>query len=369
MSLLNTRMQKMRAGSNLDKYEYRPSRYGALDVFKQQGDDPTGILTPELKEKAERSIGNDLETPVIDFDSGVSIGSTRTVDIADSENTSKMFQITFATYTWGFTIVPALYMNNEISMQRDFETKFNKYLYAFAKKLDGACVTALGTNKTQVFKDNLNYAKSGNSLQCPWKERENIIGDINPIMSANDFYNEIHIVGNAGVESIIRKMAEKGLYNEVNKQLEYSDKILHFTTEVQNSGKFATGYAVAGGSLGLLFRFERECLLNTRARTGHEWGIENLPMLDIPVGTYYYEDVGDFSAIAGAASADMKRNLKQHYGFAVDVAILTSYNSSPTTLASPIIKFEIAKEGDTDAKKVLITNGQDNPVITKATGA
>ena len=57
-------------------------------------------------------------------------GSTRTVTIADSENTSKMVQITFATYAWGFTIAPAMYMNNEIGIQKDFETKMMKYIYA-----------------------------------------------------------------------------------------------------------------------------------------------------------------------------------------------------------------------------------------------
>lgn len=369
MSLLETRMQNMRAKSKVDKFEYRPSRYGALDLFMQQTNDPNGIFTEELIQKARESIGSTLETPVINYDSGITIGNTRNVEIADSENTSKMYQFTFATYAWGFTIVPSLFHNNEISMQRDFEAKFNKYLYAFAKKLDNVCATALGTAKTQVFKDALNYDKSGNTLKCPWKERENIIGDINPIMAANDYFDQLHVVGNAGIESIIRKMAEKGLYNEVNKQLEYSDKILHFTNEITNdSQKFGTGYAVNAGSCGLLFRFERESLMGTQSRTGHEWGIENLPMLNMPIGTYYYESVGDYNAIAGAASADMKRAWKQHYGFSVDVAVVTAYNSAPSTVASPIIKFEIGSETATDAQNIIIVNSDDKPVPMKTVG-
>jgi hypothetical protein len=359
-------MQNLRSSSRLDKNEYRPSRYGALDVFMQQTADPAGILTPELKQKAEQSIGRVLETPVIDYDGAINIGNTRTVEIADSENNSKMLQITFATYAWGFTIVPAMYMNNEISMQRDFETKFNKYLYAFAKKLDGVCVTALNTNKTKVFKDALGYDHDGDIITSPWADRESVIGDINPILAANDFYGPIHIIGNGGVESVIRKMAEKGLYNETNKQLEYNDKILHFTNEVTNGdAQYGTGYAVTDGMLGLLFRFERECLLGTKSRTGHEWGLENLPMLNIPVGTYYYESVGDYNAIAGDATADMTRNLKQHYGFAVDIAVITAYNSDPETLASPIVKFQIGSGSARDTKNVVIVNDNTNPVITK----
>ena len=345
MSLLATRMQNMRSSSNLDKNEIRPSRYGALDVFMQQSEDPAGILTPELREKAEQSIGSTLETPVIDFDAGITIGNTRSVTIGDSENTSKMHTITFATYSWGFTIVPAMYMNNEISMQHDFEAKMNKYLYAFAKKLDGVCISALGAAKTQVFKDSLQYTTTGNVLESSWDDREGIIGDINPIMAANDHFGQIHLVGNGGFESIIRKLAQSGLYNAENKQLEYSDKVLHFSNEIVNAeGKYGTAYAVTDGMLGLLFRFERESMLKTRSRTGHEWDIENLPMLNIPCGTYYYESVGDVSGIAGAATADLTRGLKQHYGFAVDVAVVTPYNSDPATNASPIIQLQVAKK-------------------------
>lgn len=346
MGLLATRMQNMRSTSNLDKNEIRPSRYGALDVFMQQSADPAGILTPELRQKAEQSIGRTLETPVIDYDAGITIGNTRSVTIEDSENTSKMHTITFATYSFGFTIVPAMYMNNEISMQRDFEAKMNKYLYALAKKLDGVCISALGAAKTQVFKDSLQYSKTGNVLESSWDDREGIIGDINTIMAANDYFGQIHLVGNGGIESIIRKLAQSGLYNAENKQLEYSDKVLHFTNEITNAeGKYGTAYAVTDGMLGLLFRFEREALFGTKARTGHEWGIENLPMLNIPCGTYYYESVSDVSDIAGAATADLTRGLKQHYGFAVDVAVITPYNSDPATNANPIIQLQVAKKG------------------------
>lgn len=359
-------MQSMYSQSNLDRNEFRPSRYGALDVFKQQTDDPAGIITPELKQKAEHSIGRTLETPVIDYDGNINISSTRSVEIEDGENNSKMYVLTFSTYSWGFTIVPALYMNNEISMQRDFQVKFNKYLYAFAKTLDGACESALGAAKTHVFNDSLNYAVSGNVVDAPWLDRESVIGDINPIMAANDYYDPIHIVGNGGVESIIRKMAQKGLYNEENKQLEYNDKILHFTNEVSNaSGKYATGYAVTSGQLGLLFRLERECVLGTRSRTGHEWGVENLPMLNLPVGTYYYESVGNYGTIAGAASEDMTRSLKQHYGFAVDIAIVTPYNSSLENNASPIVKFQIGTGSARDVKNVAIVSSNKSPVYTK----
>lgn len=373
MSLVLTRIQNIRANSNLDKFEYRPSRYGALNAFMVQSEDPTGILTEELKQKARTSIGNTLETPVIDYDADITIGSTRTLTIADSENTSKMVQITFATYAWGFTIAPAMYMNNEIGIQKDFETKMMKYIYAFAKKLDEAALAALAANKTQVLKNPLLYDWSANAINAKWTERENVFGDLEVMMGANDFYGQLHLVGDPGVESIMRKLQQHGLYNDVNKQNEFGTKIVHLTNNIAAAeGKYAQGYAVNAGSLGMLTRFERDCLLGTVSGDGHEWGIATLPLLNMPVGTYFYDSVGDYNAIAGAATADMTRTRKEHYGFAVDVAFLTAYNSKPSgagALPSPILAFNVSSEDAVYAKPVVVVNSEDNPVNTKEASA
>lgn len=367
MSLVLTRLQNLRANSNLDKFEYRPSRYGALNVFMEQSNDPLGILTPELKEKARVSIGNTLETPVINYDKDIAIGDSRTLTIADSENTSKMVLITFTTYAWGFTIAPAMYMNNEISIQKDFETKMMKYIYKFAQKLDEAALASLAANKTKVLKNKLLYDFATNSVNAKWTERENVFGDLEVMMGANDFFGQLHIVGDPGVESIMRKLQQHGLYNDVNKQNEFGNKIVHFTNNLAAAvGKYAQGYAVNAGSLGLLTRFERDCLLGTVSGDGHEWGIATLPLLNMPVGTYFYDSVGDYHAIAGDATADMTRTRKEHYGFAVDVAFITAYNSKPDENASPILAFNVSSENITYAKPVVVVNSETNPVNTKA---
>ena len=359
MSLVLTRIQNTLAQSNVDKYEYRASRYGALNAFMVQSDDPTGILTPELKQKARTSIGTILQTPVIDYDADITIGNTRTLTIQDSENTSRFIDITFATYAWGFTIAPAMYMNNEIDIQRDFNTKMMKYIYKFAQKLDEAAIAALAANKTQVMKNKLLYDFSTNAINAKWSERENVFGDLEVMMGANDYYGQLHIVGDPGVESIMRKLQQHGLYNDVNKQNEFGNKIVHLTNNLAAAeGKYAQGYAVNSGSIGMLLRFERDCLLGTISGDGHEWGIATLPLLNMPVGTYFYDSVGDYSGIAGDATKDMVRTRKEHYGFAVDVAFVTAYNSAPTTNPSPILAFNVSSEDATYAKPVFVVNQQ-----------
>lgn len=337
-------MLNMRARSPLDKWEYRPSRYGAFDVFAMEADNPTGIISEELRQKAFASIGNTLEVPVIDYDGSISIGNTRSVTIADSENTSAMQAITFATYSFGFTIVPAMYMNNEVDLQKDFDTKMTKYLLKLGEALDTAALTAIDAGKSQIFGNALGYTTTGNVVLAALAAQDEILGDVDPIMASNDFYGpDFHMVGNTSLQSIVRKLDEQSLYNAANKTIQYSNKMFHFTNRLANgASQKATFYAIQPGSVGLLTRVERESLMRTRLRTGHEWGVTNLPLLGIECGTYYYESAGDYNAIAGAATADLTRAGKQHFGFAVDVAFVTNYNSDDTTYAQPILKMAIA---------------------------
>ena len=344
MSIVNTRIQNVRANSGLDNNELRPSRYGGLSVYMSQTDEEAGIISKELKDKARSSIGSTLEVPVIDFDQNVTIGNSRQLVIADDENTSQMYQVSFQTYAWGFTMVPVMYHNNEIGYQKDWTTKFNKYLYKLGAVLDTACLASLATAKSQVILDPLTYAVTANKLTATYDERENILGDLGPIMSSNDHFNNINIIGNGGIESMVNKLAQKGLYNSENKRLEYLDKSFHFTPRLTNAAtEHANGFAVQDGSVGMLTRFEREALYGGSMPDGTIWGTDVLPMLNLPVGYYYYMSKGDFSTIAGAATADMDRVRKEHYGFAVDIAYLTPYNSDPANIANPIVQFAINK--------------------------
>lgn len=346
MSLIKTVAQNLRAKSNADKNENRASLYGAFNVFKNQTSVPGGPVSNELKSKAFASIGHTLEYPVIDFDKTVAIGNARTLTIADDENTSNMVSVTFKTYSWGFTMVPSMYHNNEIGYQEDFEFKFKKYLHALAKELDKDALTALSAYKTQVLNEKLGYTFTAGTVNVDFKDREYILGDLVPMMTGNDFVNpNIHIVGNMGVMSQLQRLKQFGEYNMENKQYQYMDKTLHYSNSMLNAtDKIASGYAIENGNLGLLTRVERDALVRRKIADGHEWDQITLPLLDIPCGTYYYTAAVDGSGTAGTATADMTRTVKEHFGFSVDVAFVTSYNSDPVALPSPVIAFNIAKE-------------------------
>jgi hypothetical protein len=344
MSLNNTKMLELRAQSpNLDQWTLIPSRYGAHDVFSMQTNSPTGIISQELLNEAATAVGRDVKVPVYDSEN-VTIGSVRSATIADSENTSTFYTLTFVTYAWGFTHVPSMYLNNEMQSQRDWNRKFMKYLYKFADVHEAACLSALSTNKCQVFNDLLGlYTSPSNVVIAPNAIWDEVIGDLTPIMQANDFYGNYHMVGNAGLQSRLMKLAEKGIYNQENKTIQYADKQLHFTNNLANeAGHVATGYVVNDDAVGLAFRHEREAILGTRLPDGTEWRRDVLPMLNVPIDTYFYYGAGDYSAIGGASTADMTRVAKEFYGYAIEVAYVVAYNTDLATYPHPIVKFAIS---------------------------
>lgn len=372
MSLIATRVQAWRISApQFDKNMTRPSEYGALDFFVQQTDSGRSFVTPELASRALASIGTTLQIPVIDFDGDVTVSNVRSCVIADNENTSKLYTVVFATYAVGFTMVPALYLNNNITYEHDFQRKMEKVTRALGDALDKGAIAALEANKTQVFRETLNYVEVGNTLDVPWDMREEILGDLNPMMRANDYRGQMHLIGNAGIDSLINKLAQKGLYNEVNKQLEYAGKVFHFTNNMVNEvGDYGTTFAVEDGNVGYVTRAGRENLLRS-VGLDHEFDIVKLPILEIPVDTHFYKTIGDQSAIAGESSVDMNCNFKEHYSFAVDVAFLVSYNSDPATIANPIMKVAIdrADVANPYARPVRVVNDEQTPIYTAAVGA
>lgn len=367
MSLVATRLQNWRVENpELDRNMTRPCEYGALDFFIEQTNSSSSIINPNLRDKAFASMGNTVQIPVINYDGDVQVSNVRSCTIEDNENTSALMSVVWATYSVGFTMVPSAYMNNEISYEHDFLRKMEKICRALADKLDAAGVAALEANKTEVFKTLLNYTQTGNSLQVPTPMATEVLGDINSIMRANCFPEMIHIVGNAGIDSLIRKLAQHGIYNDVNKRMEYDNKVIHYSNNVADeSSKMGTFYAVADGNVGVLTRVDREALRRARANF-HEWDIVRLPYIDLPVGSHYYTAVGDQSAIAGDATADLTCAVKEYFGFSVDVAFIVAYNSDPSKVANPIIKAEIAARNPNEplGMPVYVTNVAEFPTPT-----
>jgi len=350
MSLLATLAQEFRVASpNFDKFEFRIQESGIYSAFRRQTDAVSSFITPELAQRAFASMGHTTKLPVINY-KDVTIRSTRPVTIAADENTSAFYTVTWTTLAYGFKMYPALFHNNDIGYQTDFNKKFQAFLVKLSSTLEGLGLTALDAAKSQV----INTVTGGHTYASNVVSETGIgnlkdsyiLADLAPMMRSNSFMTfDMDVVGNHGLDAILRRMDGFGEFNQENKTLPYAGKNFHFSNSITNAaGKNATGFACVDGSLGLLTRVEVDSLFNTTSETGHEWGTVTLPGLDLTVGTYSYPEVVDASTVAGAASAHLTRTKAEVFDFAVDIAFVTSYNSDLASIPSPVLKFDI----DTD---------------------
>lgn len=331
MSIVNTALQNIRAKGNLDKYENRASRYGAWELFRQQMNDATPLLSQEQIDRFWSSIGRTFQVPVYDHeDITISSGVARSLTISDAENTTQLVTVTPTTLSWGFTMYPTLYHNNEMGYMIDFEKKMTRSLNALGVVLDNMAVTALTAGKSRVVNQSLGYTwnTTAEQIEAAAAQKDQFLGALDAIMMADDYYDQLYVLGGMPLRDHIFNLMKYGNNNEVNKTLEYLGKKLMFTNRITlGTNEQYNGFIVNAGSCGVLTRVDRESLYGIKSRTGREWSVEQLPGFDLAVGTMYYESDVDASSVAGAASADMTASHKQHFGFSLDIAFVTPYNS------------------------------------------
>lgn len=353
MSLVNTLVQSFRADvPEFDKNEFRIMQAGMLSTFQKQSSGPSSWLTSDLIEKAKMTTPNNTVTiPVIDY-KNVTIRTTRPLTIAADENTSQLYTVTWTTFAYGFKMYAAQHFNNVISYQRDFNAKMRALLMKMTSAIETVAVSAVESAKTQVIGQLVGgHTFTSNVVHefgATYKDSQ-IIGDLLPMMNSNDYYDlTLDVVGNQGVNALLRRQEGFGIQNSENKQWQWDNCLFAFSNAIANSsGKKATGYAINNGTLGLLSRVEPDSVYRTKLGTSHEWDTAILPGLELEFGTYAYDEAVDLSGAGNAAITHLTRTGAKNFDFAIDLAFLTPYNSSPSTIPEPIIKFDFNLSGGT----------------------
>lgn len=345
MSLLNTLTQNLRQEyeARLDAKELRPSRYGGLDLFQKQNADPMGILTPANRASIKQSFGNSVVIPVLDAPD-VTIGNVRSCTIQDLENTSNLITLTFATYAWGFTMIPSQYFNNDIGYQADFNRKLQAYLLKYASTLDNLCIGRLESDKNQFWGSEITdiYGQTGNALQVPNADKNDFYNQASSIMELMDFYDNVDVLANTNHKALISRLNSQGPNNDENEAFQFQGFNYGYSNRVANgAGVNQTGYLVAPASVAIENRNDPDAVLGHQTRGGEkQWEEVQIPITNQTVGAFYSEDCADRSALH-AGTSGLSRTLVQGFEWSTDVCVITSYNSDPATKYKPITKFEI----------------------------
>lgn len=351
MSLIATLAQEFRAKSpGFDKNEFRMTNMGITNAYMNQTNAVDSIISPELREKAMMSAGRATKIPVVDYQD-VTVRTTRPLVIPAFSSNSALVTVTWTTIAFGFPMRTAEHFNNEIDYQTDFNKKFAAMLKKFAVTLEGLGAANLNASKTLV----IDGATSGTTVgghtlasgvvseTASALNNSQIYADLPAMMGQNDFYDMgLDVIGNQGLHAILRRLEGFGEMNSENKRIQYANNGFQFSNSITNAvGKVATGYAVAPGQLGMLFRLEPDAILGTDLGNGTKWGQITLPGLEIPCGTYEYVGGVDISG-DGAHVAHLTRTGQRVFDFAVDVCYISAYNSNTANRPSGIIKFDIA---------------------------
>jgi len=319
---------------------------GAFNAALEDTNSPYTFVTPELKQKAMMSAGRSVQIPVINYDSTVTIATSRPLSISDDENVSALQSLTFVIASGGFTMIPARHQNNEISYQADFNAKMRKLMFAMLNSLDGAVLTHLSTNKNQVSPDLLGkYTWDSNTLVVPKSYKDVCYSDLEILLMSKDMNPEmapLNVIGNPFVASAVKYLGQQGGGNYQNLAYQFDGKDFYFTNNLSNgTGHDGTFYFMPKGSLGIVTRNEPDAILGSKTGKGHVWDIVDLPIINMKADSFYYEDAVDASSV-DTTTTHLTRAYKQYFSFAVEYAILSNYNSDLASVANPLVKAAIS---------------------------
>jgi len=354
MSLTATRLLDLITSyeGKLDSAENRLTKFGLLEGFRADTAHPEAIVDMDIKRQfAESNFRSAFKVPVMNRFTP-SLGSARSCTISDPETTSALQTVTTTIYTWGFRVVPAENEGNYVSVQKEWQHKYRLGMEAIGKAVETACAAALSTNKSQ--KEESPYTGSGakygdfetaDEISVAASLRSDFFNDAESIMNYNDFYQDglgnFNVFASTSLRSVVNQLSAQGPSNATNTAYQFPGFDFIYSNRIApGASNFAAGYIVPKGQVGILERtaWEHRQVGDVQAGTKTFSSMVD-PITGFTMGTLFYTDCIDQSGRFSQTLAYNTAAYTEHYGFNLEVAIFTPYNSSPTTLAGPIMKF------------------------------
>lgn len=347
MSLVKTVLQDIRAEypSNLDRDELRLKTFGLLTAVIAMTTSPTSIVSSDLRAKAERSQGRNLDVPVL-RKGAVTIKNVRSCTFSGGETESDFIRVIWKTIAFDITMVPSNYENNEIGYNEDLSKKLIEGAEAMQIEIETDLDLALDANKSQVYNSTIvgdTYGFVGNAIQVTNADLDFFFADFEPINFADDFnVSTVKVIANHRWMSIVKKIEEQGEMNDENTAYTVDGKEFTYSNRIINgAGVKATGYFMPDGSVGFLTRQSVDARLGHTTTDGFEWAVDTIPGLPFPVDIKYKSTCDDKSAMQATGTAHLTSTKVEHWQIAVDYAIVTPYNSDLATKPNSIRKFEL----------------------------
>jgi len=345
MSLINTLRQEIRAKlpNPVERDEWRFTKYGLLTAVREMTSSPQSILTDELKKKALISEGTALKIPVFKM-GNLTVSNTRSCTIANLENTTEMVTVNWTTLVVDISMRKAEHWNNEVAYLTDLNKKLLLADNTLAKAVESMIYTKLDAEKSEVYASPLvgvgtDYLLVGNALQVPVAKQETFFNDLEAIMEGDDFYSmPFKVLGHTTLKPAVKHYGNQGQSNDENLTYQFDGYDFRFSNHITQGAVRATGFCMSDGSIGIMTRINADSMMGNVAGDGTRWEKTFFDKLGFEVGVQYKSKCDDLSGESGLAH--LEATMVENWQFSIDVALVTPYNSDPTTLAGVIKKFE-----------------------------
>ena len=334
MSIVNLKRQNAQGvyPSQLDRQELRQQEYGFINMALNG----TGTLLSGTNQSVIANSWGAPATQIPVFSKNVTAASvgTMTCSFPTKDATAALVNVTFVKAHTGFRIIPRLTDQSDIVTEaQDFMRQFSDAEEGLANFLEAQLLAAvdgaIATTYNSAFVGAAaKYPLLADALQVAAGDQSFFLNDLKSIMQADDFSrNGLDVIGDAQYASFVNQYVNQGAGNSTNTAFQFNGYQFQYSNTIATSAAaVSTAYAMPVGSLGMVAKVSPDAAANRVSMSeGIRWSVEQSELMGIPMELMVKDECADVSLITG--NSDDQNSLVKSYQMAINVAILTPYNT------------------------------------------
>lgn len=333
---------KVNYPSMLDQFDLRMADYGLLAKANQYANDSTGIISNDLKAKAQDSWGRTIDIPVMSQVAGT-LGTGLSCSPADSVPVSAFMNVTWVTVSASWYMEPSKNEQNEINYLQEYMNQYKAKMNAIYNNLDAAVDTALIAALCVQAQYSSSYiggkygALTANRIDATLAQRDGFLNDLTSIQKADNIYGRQDVIGSTNAESIVRALGAQGTGNDTNDAYQLGLFDFSFTNNVTvGAASDASCYVVPKGSFGMVFRNHPDAKAGRMTTSGKQYGMVYDDVLGTNVDTMFESDCADINVKTGNALDTS--NVQEKHQVSVNYGIITPYSNFAVSGEGAVIR-------------------------------
>jgi hypothetical protein len=323
---------KVNYPSMLDKFDNRLGDYGLLKKANEYSNSSMGIVTNDLKTKAQNSWGRTIDIPVMAPDGGT-LTSGLVCTPGDTVAISSFVNVTWVSVSGSWFMEPSLNEQNEINYLQMWLNHYNATMDLIYNSVDtsiNAGLVAALAIQAEYSSSYIGAGKYGaltaNRIDASLAQRPGFLNDLTSIQKADDIFGRQDIIGSTNMESIVRDLGAQGSGNDTNDAYQLGLFDFSFTNNVAvGAASDASGFVVPPGAFGIVYRNHPDCAAGRSTTSGKQYSTVFDPVFGTDMDVTFQSQCADINAKTGNA-LDVA-NVQELHQVNVNFGIITPSNS------------------------------------------